>query len=51
MYYPDIQGFLIGIETAQISMGVNLSNQLEYKFQQICDDVVKIILKIKKQFT
>lgn len=48
IYYPHIQGYLIGIEAAQIGMGITLSKQLASYFTQISDEVLEIILNINK---
>lgn len=51
IYYPNTDGYLIGIETEQIDMGFNLSERLASKFPQICDNVAKLIVNINKRFT
>ncbi len=48
IYYPHIQGYLIGIETEQFNMGVAISERLASNFTQISDEVLEIILNISK---
>jgi hydrogenase maturation protease len=46
--YPKIQGYLIGIEAAEIGFGLNLSKALSQCFRQICTSVLNEILKINE---
>jgi hydrogenase maturation protease len=46
--YPDIKGFLIGIEAAEIGFGFDLSPTLKIVFDKLCNDVLDIILKFKE---
>jgi len=52
--YEAIQKFgeqavcFIGIETAEIGFGFELSEPLNSRFEQICNDVSNTILKIKE---
>jgi hydrogenase maturation protease len=43
---PDLDGFLIGIETAETGIGFGLSEALKRCFDQICSDVKTEIFKI-----
>ncbi|WMJ83781.1 hydrogenase maturation protease [Oscillospiraceae bacterium LTW-04] len=49
LHYPKIQGYLIGIEAAEIDFGFDLSLQLQQYFDQICNTVSKTILNIKEK--
>lgn len=49
LHYPDMQGYLIGIEVCEIGFGFDLSEQLNQNFEQICADVLNAVLKIKEE--
>ncbi len=49
LHYPDMQGYLIGIEVCEIDFGFDLSEQLNQNFEQICSDVLNAVLKIKEE--
>lgn len=48
-YYPNLEGYLIGIEVAQISYGLELSEILNAEFNKICDKVFRLIFIINNQ--
>ena len=48
LHYPNIQGYLIGIEASEIDFGFELSLPLQKKFDQICITVQSTILKMKE---
>ncbi|KAF5033446.1 hypothetical protein DSECCO2_606620 [anaerobic digester metagenome] len=48
LHYPNIQGYLIGIETNEIDFGFDLSLPLQKRFDQICTTVLNTILKMKE---
>lgn len=49
LHYPDMQGYLIGIEAYEIDFGFDLSDVLSQRFDQICKEVLNEILKIKEE--
>lgn len=49
LHYPEVQGYFIGIEAAEIGFGFELSKSLREHFKQICADVLNIILSIKQE--
>lgn len=44
--YPDIQGYLIGIEASEIGFGVELSEPLRQGFDCICKYVFNMVVKM-----
>ncbi|MEA5134674.1 MAG: hydrogenase maturation protease [Candidatus Fimivivens sp.] len=48
LHYPNIQGYLIGIEVIEIDFGFDLSLPLQKQFDQICTNVLNTILKMKE---
>lgn len=48
LHYPDIHGYLIGVEAAEIGFGFELSKKLQNCFNQICNDVFNTIIEIKE---
>lgn len=46
--YPDIQGYLIGIEAVEIGFGFDLSTTLEERFDHICDHVFKTVVEMEE---
>ncbi|MEI6100442.1 MAG: hydrogenase maturation protease [Eubacteriales bacterium] len=44
--FPDMRGYLIGIEPAVVGIGFDLSNCLKKRFDRICADVDSLIQKI-----
>lgn len=44
--YPDIQGYLIGIEAVEIGFGFDLSIALEERFNRICDHVFNTVVEM-----
>lgn len=49
LHYPNIQGYLIGIEASEIEFGFDLSLPLQKRFDQICTTVLNTILKMKER--
>ncbi len=49
LYYPKAQGYLIGIEVAEIGFGFELSKPLQKSFDKICNTVLTTILNIKEE--
>lgn len=49
LHYPEVQGYFIGIEVAEIDFGFELSKSLREHFKQICADVLNIVLSIKEE--
>lgn len=45
LHYPGIQGYLIGIEVAEIGFGLELTEPLRQGFEQICSTVLSTVLK------
>lgn len=48
MNYPNIKGYLIGIEAVEIGFGFELSPPLILIFDKLCEDVLNAILKLKE---
>lgn len=48
LIYPEIQGYLIGIEAAEIGFGAELSNALGKRFEHICEYVLSVTIKLKE---
>ena len=48
LHYPNIQGYLIGIEASEIDFGFDLSLPLQKRFDRICTTVRNTILKMKE---
>ncbi len=46
--YPDIHGYLIGVEAAEIGFGFDLSDALRERFENICDNVLKAVVDMKE---
>ena len=49
LHYPEVQGYFVGIEAAEIGFGFELSKSLREHFKQICADVLNIVLNIKEE--
>lgn len=49
IYYPQIQGYFIGIQVAEIGYGFELSKPLQKSFEQICTFVLTTVLNIKEE--
>ncbi|WMJ76855.1 hydrogenase maturation protease [Sedimentibacter sp. MB35-C1] len=49
LYHPKSQGYLIGIEAAEIGFGFELSEPLQKSFDKICNIVLTTILNIKEE--
>lgn len=49
LHDPEIKGYFIGIEVAEIGFGFELSDPLEQCYEQICDSVLNTILNIKEE--
>jgi hydrogenase maturation protease len=43
LFLPDIKGYLVGIEAADIDFGLELSNPLAERFDRICSNIIKEI--------
>lgn len=48
LHYPDMQGYVIGIEAAKICLGFDLSGDLEKSFNLICNNVLNAIFEIRE---
>ncbi len=46
---PEPEGCLIGIEAAEIGFGLELSEPLNQRFEQICSEVFRAVIKIKEE--
>ncbi|WP_250229986.1 hydrogenase maturation protease [Anaeropeptidivorans aminofermentans] len=46
---PEVKGYFIGIEVAEIGFGFELSKTLNENFRNICDSVLEEIIKIKEE--
>ncbi len=46
--YPNIKGYLIGIEAAEVGFGFELSPPLKLMFDKLCEDVLNTILRLKE---
>ena len=49
LHYPEVQGYFVGIEAAEIGFGFEFSKSLREHFKQICADVLNIVLNIKEE--
>jgi len=49
LHYPKVQGYLIGIQAAEIDFGFELSEALHQRFEEICSVVLKTIETIKEE--
>lgn len=49
MHYPEIGGYFIGIEVAEIGFGFEFSDSLQKCYEQICKSVLNTILNIKEE--
>ena len=49
LHYPEMQGYFIGIEAAEIGFGFELSEPLNECFEQICTVILARVLKIKEE--
>lgn len=47
--YREIKGYLIGIEVESIDYGLELSDKLSEKFENICEFILKLIKEISKE--
>ncbi len=48
--YPEIQGFLIGIEISRIDFSLELSPTLHTKFDEICKQILLFLEKVVKVY-
>lgn len=48
LHAPQTQGYFIGIEAAEIGFGFDLSKPLKERFNQICADVLNVVVTIKE---
>jgi len=46
--YPKINGYLIGIEIAQITFSLELSMVLQHKLERICNEILKFLESVVK---
>jgi hydrogenase maturation protease len=46
LHYPNIEGYLVGIEAEEIDIGLSLSEVLGSRFEEICLNVLGFILNI-----
>ncbi|MGH4119948.1 hypothetical protein [Clostridium sp.] len=44
IYDINVKGYFIGIEIQLIKMGYDISDELQIKFQSICNEMLKIIV-------
>jgi hydrogenase maturation protease len=51
LHYPDMKGAFIGIETAAIEFGFELSERLEACFDKICGNVLNVLIGMKETLT
>lgn len=49
LHYPKIQGYLVGIEAAEIGFCFELSKPLNECFEQICVNVLNTVLHLKEE--
>lgn len=49
LHYPDLTGYFIGIEAAQIELGFVLSATLQRQFDSICTEISQMILKFREE--
>ncbi|MBP1758441.1 MAG: hypothetical protein H6Q61_690 [Firmicutes bacterium] len=49
LYTPERQGYLIGIEAAEIEFGLELSAPLQERFESICAAVLQAVYNIKEE--
>lgn len=49
LHYPEIEGYFIGIEVAEIGFGFEFSDPLQKCYVQICESVLNTILNIKEE--
>lgn len=49
LYFRGIQGYIIGIEVAEIGFGFELSEELKFKLESICNRVNRIVEKIMEK--
>lgn len=49
LHAPETQGYLIGIEAAEIGFGLGLSTALQAQFESICAAVLRAVLSIKEE--
>jgi hydrogenase maturation protease len=49
LHAPETQGYLIGIEAAEIGFGLVLSAALQAQFESICTAVLHAVLSIKEE--
>lgn len=49
MNYPDIKGYFIGIEAAEIEFGFELSDALRKRFDSICNNVLDEVIKMREE--
>lgn len=47
--FPNIRGYLIGIEPAVVGIGFELSNCLKIRLDRICSDVERMLRKIMEE--
>ncbi len=47
--FPNIRGYMIGIEPAVVGIGFELSNCLKIRLDRICSDVEKMLRKIMEE--
>ena len=48
VFEGDASGSLIGIETKEVSFGLGLSEALQHRFEEICENVKAEVLKINE---
>lgn len=49
LHFPNMKGYFIGIETAEIRFGFELSDVLGKKFDDICQHVLNAVIKMKEE--
>ncbi len=49
LHAPRTPGYLIGIEASKIGFGFDFSTPLKKRFEQICNDVLSVVLSIKEE--
>ncbi|MPM21950.1 hypothetical protein SDC9_68400 [bioreactor metagenome] len=49
LHAPRTPGYLIGIKASEIGFGFDFSTPLKKRFEQICNDVLSVVLSIKEE--
>ncbi len=49
LHAPQTLGYFLGIEAVEIGLGLDLSTPLKERFEQICNNVINMILNLKEE--